>query len=156
MQNMFIIHDNKDFARGFLTRFAMLRDILWSFSGNGIPVRTSALNGRSSRGRKSWAQGARLYGWIRWRADTQDLRGRGLIFQKREQCYKIGDNLLLSVKGSDLCVFFISTRIMEGMLTGRRTAAETRIRAEKRVPEGRRAAGWTGSEGRSAGAAGPF
>ena len=35
MQNMFIIHDNKDFARGFLTRFAMLREILWSFFGEG-------------------------------------------------------------------------------------------------------------------------
>lgn len=35
MQNMFIIHDNKDFARGFLAPFAMLREILWSFYGKG-------------------------------------------------------------------------------------------------------------------------
>lgn len=83
MQNMFIIHDNKDFARGFLTRFAMLRDILWSFSGKGVPVRTPGLMGRSSRGGKPWAQGARLYGWIRWRADRQDLRGGGAHLSKK-------------------------------------------------------------------------
>ena len=63
MQNMFIIHDNKDFARGFLTPFAMLREILWSFSGKGIPVRTPGLMGKVQPGQEAVGAGGAFI-WV--------------------------------------------------------------------------------------------
>ena len=63
MQNMFIIHDNKDFARGFLAPFAMLREILRSFCGKGASGPDTRFDGQVQPGREAVGAGGSFI-WV--------------------------------------------------------------------------------------------